>query len=118
MAWASDHLARSDAFRNQTAILRRLAKEHRALLSSPPDGPGALEMRAWSKRVAEKKQDLQQTQARIKRKNARHNKARDKFNASLLRPKPQSTPIPDPIIFNGAAPKYIQWTQDDFSLLR
>jgi len=118
MAWASDHLARSNTFRNQTAILRRLEKERRELLSSPPDGLDALEMQAWHKRVAGKKQDLEQTQARIKRENAGHDKARDKFNASLLRPKSQSTPIPNPIIINGAAPKYTQWTQEDFSLLR
>jgi len=118
MAWAGDHLARSDAFRNQTEIVKQLKKEHSELFNSAPYEGTIAAMRAWAKREAEKLQSLHLFEAQIKRENAWHTKAINKFNAGLLRPKSQSTPIPGPQIFNSAAPRYAQWTQEDFSLVR
>jgi len=89
MAWASDHLARSNTFRNQTAILEQLKKEHRELLLSPPDGLGALEMQAWAKREAEMWKNLKYFEAQMQRERERHNEAIKKFIDSLLRPKPK-----------------------------
>jgi len=118
MAWAGDHLARSDAFRNQTEIVKQLKKEHSELFNSAPYEGTIAAMRAWAKREAEKLQSLHLFEAQIKRENAWHTKAINRFNAGLLRPKSQSTPIPGPQIFNSAAPRYAQWTQEDFSLVR